>query len=157
MTELRILSNRECGDCRVCCIVPEIKEPEVVKAGGVRCAHLCESGCSIHEAKPSACREFNCAWRVMPELGEGWRPDRIGLLGIAGLTERGQRAVQFIPFRSVLALPNIVKELRRLVSVLEVWLGLSSGEWPPSHKLHLNQLPNRHAWRKLATLQSKVG
>jgi hypothetical protein len=152
MSQRVTLPKRGCGDCRVCCIVPEIKEPELVKASGVRCAHLCKSGCSIHEAKPSACREFNCAWRVMPEIDDSWRPDRVGLLGIVGRTERGA-AVQFIPFRStkVLALPDVARELRRLVSMIEVWVGLSSG-----HKLHLNQLPNRRAWRKLATFNMRT-
>jgi hypothetical protein len=50
----------------------------------------------------------------MPEIDEGWRPDRIGLLGILGLTDTCKRAVQFIPLRNVLGLSSIRKELRRL-------------------------------------------
>jgi hypothetical protein len=150
-----MVTQRECGDCQVCCIVPEINECDLFKPSGNPCPHLCPAGCSIQESKPAACQRFLCAWRVMPEIDEGWRPDRIGLLGIVGVTEAGKRAVQFIPFRSakVLAASAVVKELRRLVSTLEVWIGLPlRGEWPPSRKLHLNGLPNRVAWRRLGNL-----
>jgi hypothetical protein len=143
--------HRGCGDCRVCCIVPKITE--VTKSAGKVCRHLCATGCSIHDSKPTTCRDFLCAWRVMPELDESWRPDRIGLLGIFGLTDTGKRAVQFIPFRNVLGRPSIGKELRRLALVFEVWIGLS-GEWPPSCRLRLNDLPNRSAWRKIGALQT---
>jgi hypothetical protein len=27
-----------------------------------------------------ACREFDCGWWHFPQLGEGWRPDRAGIL-----------------------------------------------------------------------------
>lgn len=136
-----ILPNRDCGACQVCCVLPDINEPELVKPAGAACKHLCGSGCSIQETKPAACRAFQCAWRLLPEIPEGWRPDRVGMLGIIGVTAGGKRAVQFIPFRR--ANPAIVRGLRRLSSTFEVWLGLPEG------KLRIDQLPNRDAWRKL--------
>jgi hypothetical protein len=97
----------------------------------------------------------------MPQHDESWRPDRVGMLGIIGFNEQGagwRCIVQFIPFRSakVLGLPGVVRRLRDLASITDIWLGLSrTGEWPPSNKIHLNGLPNRRAWRKLRGLQFK--
>jgi hypothetical protein len=81
--------KRQCGDCRVCCILPPINEPELVKACGTPCSNLCAAGCSIQETKPAACRTFLCAWRLIPEIDESWRPDRIGMLGIIGFNQLG--------------------------------------------------------------------
>lgn len=130
---------RECGSCHVCCIVPSIKE--LGKASGVACHHLGSGGCSIHASKPAACGEFLCAWRLTPEIPEDWRPDKVGLLGISG------GGILFIPFRDVLGNSMVRRGLRRLVSMMDVWVGR------PSNRVHLNRLVDRNAWRSLSRFQ----
>ena len=75
-----LVPGRECGDCRVCCIVPGIDTREAQKDTGSACRNLCGTGCAIYETRPGACRTFYCAWRALPGLGENWRPDLSGVL-----------------------------------------------------------------------------
>lgn len=153
--------GRECGECNVCCIMSEITDPDLVKPAGVPCPHLCASGCSIHEAKPSDCRAFLCAWRVMGQLPDTFRPDRSGLFGIVGRADGPSGrivGVQFIPVKSADPLRSsaVLKALRSLVADgLQIFVGLPrKGEWPPQRRLNLNTLPNRQGWRKLAAVAS---
>ena len=71
------VARNRCGSCQVCCIVLPIKDLE--KPAGQNCRHLCKQGCDIYNARPVACRTFNCTW-----LLSGWekkhRPDRLGML-----------------------------------------------------------------------------
>jgi hypothetical protein len=73
-----LVPGRACGDCTVCCIVPTIDDPEIQKKPGIRCRH-CEAGCTIYDSRPKSCRDFYCAWRMIPALGPDWRPDRSGV------------------------------------------------------------------------------
>jgi hypothetical protein len=77
----RLVPGRECGDCTVCCIVPTIDDPDIQKKPGMHCRH-CETGCKIYESRPKSCRDFYCAWRMIPALGPDWRPDRSGVFGM---------------------------------------------------------------------------
>lgn len=72
------LAGRECGDCTLCCTLLAIERPELRKAAGVTCPH-CLKGCTIYPERPAPCREFHCAWRLLPIFGEDWRPDRSGV------------------------------------------------------------------------------
>ncbi|HEY8947785.1 MAG TPA: hypothetical protein VIM56_02750 [Rhizomicrobium sp.] len=67
--------GRECGECRACCQYLKIDAPDFHKAPNVLCEHWKE-GCTIYETRPSPCRTFFCGWRLMPNLGDNWRPDR---------------------------------------------------------------------------------
>lgn len=76
---------RVCGNCAVCCVATVI--PELKKPAHVPCAHLVGDGVSQHRcsiyadpAKPKACSVFRCAWLDEPTLGDGCRPDRLGVM-----------------------------------------------------------------------------
>ncbi len=80
---MQLVPGRECGECSVCCVLLNIDTPEFQKMPRTDCAHLApggKSGCTIHATRPPVCRSYHCAWRCMPELGDGWRPDRSGVL-----------------------------------------------------------------------------
>jgi len=55
-----------------------IDKPDIQKQAGVTCRH-CRNGCTIYETRPSLCRNYHCAWRQLPILDDGWRPDRSGV------------------------------------------------------------------------------
>ncbi len=78
---MELIANRECGKCTVCCKVLAIDDPGLVKLPGVICPN-CKtgSGCKIYETRPDPCQGFFCGWRVLPEINEKWRPDRIGVM-----------------------------------------------------------------------------
>lgn len=88
-----LVPGRACDGCMVCCIAPPIDDPELQKKAGVRCRH-CERGCRIYDARPKACRDFYCAWRMIPSLGEDWRPDRSGVLSWFEKTEVAGESVR---------------------------------------------------------------
>ncbi|MBV9991743.1 MAG: hypothetical protein JOZ72_10655 [Alphaproteobacteria bacterium] len=76
-----LVPGRDCGKCTVCCTELHINQPELRKLAGVRCQNLrSDGGCAIYATRFKVCREFHCAWRVMPELSESWRPDRSGIV-----------------------------------------------------------------------------
>lgn len=77
----QLVPGRACGACTSCCRDLKIDAPELKKAPGILCSHCVpEKGCGIYEARPSACRGFYCGWRQMPQLDDGWRPDRSEIL-----------------------------------------------------------------------------
>jgi hypothetical protein len=71
-----------CGECKQCCILPLIDDPELQKPAFTRCKNLCSEGCKIYWKRPKPCSGFECMWlksqsrndRMSPEL----RPDRCG-------------------------------------------------------------------------------
>jgi hypothetical protein len=142
-----MIENRSCGDCDVCCVVPALDEPGLTKPPGVPCKNLCPSGCAIYESRPKPCRAFLCAWRLMPELDESWRPDRVGLLGILDNGVLG-----FLLVRGVLTKP-VLTELRRLCSRVTVRLGISTDTKFVAQQIELNNLTRRE-WRGLHRLRS---
>lgn len=76
-----LVSGRSCGDCRVCCRLPDI--PELDKPINTWCKHTdletAGGGCGIYEDRPKTCREYECAW--LSGLGdEHDRPDRLGVM-----------------------------------------------------------------------------
>lgn len=75
-----LVAGRQCGDCKICCIVPPIDEPEMQKQTNAACRHRSHTGCDIYETRPSACRTYFCGWRRLAFLDDDWRPDRSGVL-----------------------------------------------------------------------------
>ncbi|MDB5439153.1 MAG: hypothetical protein JWM33_1580 [Caulobacteraceae bacterium] len=75
-----LIAGRECGECRGCCIVFAIDEPEVRKEPGEPCSHICAAGCDIYARRPPTCSTFHCAWRQTLALPDHARPDRLGVL-----------------------------------------------------------------------------
>lgn len=89
-------SQRECGDCTACCVLPRIPIGEEEhfpqgKRGYVPCEHLCIGeakdgdsfipGCRIYAHRPGLCRDYKCLWRGGIIQGdERRRPDRLGLM-----------------------------------------------------------------------------
>jgi hypothetical protein len=70
---------KPCVDCGLCCKALEV--PALGKAAGRWCRHFQPGvGCAIHQSRPGDCRDFQCLWTAMPELGEAWRPDRSKLV-----------------------------------------------------------------------------
>lgn len=72
--------NRQCGACTVCCTVLPIESRELRKLPGAPCRHLEGAGCSIYGTRYSICRTYECGWRVLNTLDDGWRPDQSGVL-----------------------------------------------------------------------------
>ncbi len=74
---LKVVQDRQCGDCRVCCSALTIVALD--KPWGEPCKHLVQTGCGIYEQRPSECSEYLCGWRR--GMGdEEHRPDLIGVL-----------------------------------------------------------------------------
>ena len=75
-----LVPGRQCGDCKVCCVVPPIDEPEMQKQPNAMCRHRSMGGCEIYEKRPTVCRTYFCGWRRLVFLNDDWRPDRSGVL-----------------------------------------------------------------------------
>lgn len=75
-----LVPGRECGPCTVCCVVPAIDDPELVKPSGTTCHNCTGTGCAIYASRPQTCRDFLCGWRRLALLGADWRPDLSGVL-----------------------------------------------------------------------------
>jgi hypothetical protein len=90
------LSNEHlCGDCHACCIHLPISANEVstkAKPAGVKCPHLADHGCQVYSRRPSACRQFQCVWRMEPSWPLAWRPERSGLLCLREEIDNGVSA-----------------------------------------------------------------
>jgi len=76
----RLVPDRKCGGCVVCCKILDINWPELRKPAGVLCPHNTGRGCAIYATRPDECRTWFCLWRRIDELPEHARPDRIGVL-----------------------------------------------------------------------------
>jgi hypothetical protein len=71
-------SENSCGACAVCCLALRIDE--FSKPAGTMCQHCTGTGCGIYETRYEVCRGFLCGYRMVPALGDAWRPDRSGIL-----------------------------------------------------------------------------
>ena len=72
--------GKSCGECHACCVELIIDTPELQKEGQVPCEHLKGGRCGIYNKRFKICREFLCGYMLFPDLDEGWRPDRSGVL-----------------------------------------------------------------------------
>jgi hypothetical protein len=71
-------AQNSCGTCTVCCMALNITE--FSKPAGTLCQHCTGTGCGIYETRYEVCQGYLCGWRLLPVLGEEWRPDRSGIL-----------------------------------------------------------------------------
>lgn len=76
-----LVPGRECGECNACCTDLDIVDEAMTKPRGRLCPNWqADCGCTIYDARPQACRSFDCGWRRLADLDDGWRPDRSGIL-----------------------------------------------------------------------------
>jgi Fe-S-cluster containining protein len=80
---------RECDSCTACCtwLIGDAYGWEF--GGGKSCRFLCESGCSVHKARPKTCEGYFCAW-AQELIDEDYRPDKCGFLVSVENNENGQ-------------------------------------------------------------------
>jgi hypothetical protein len=114
-----LIPGRECGECKVCCFIPPIDEPEIQKEPNALCCHRATTGCQIYEMRPTPCRTYFCGWRQLGFLDDAWRPDRSGVLiesGNAGTV--GEQSIVFVlignPLRTVRE-PRFLELIRRML------------------------------------------
>jgi hypothetical protein len=85
-----LIPTRACGTCTVCCTVPAIDDDIITKAPNTACRHCADTrctgtghaGCAVYETRPKVCRDFYCAWRLLPDIPETWRPDRVQVFAL---------------------------------------------------------------------------
>lgn len=73
-----VAQSRSCGECSACCTTCEVSDMEPPKPVGVKCRHVCASGCAIQASKPPSCAAFLCDWRVANSAFD--RPDKSGVM-----------------------------------------------------------------------------
>lgn len=66
-----------CGECNVCCDIPEIKG--LNKPAWTLCKHYC-NGCTIQETKPIDCSSYQCLYYNQDIKNNKYRPDKLGVL-----------------------------------------------------------------------------
>lgn len=72
-------AKRQCGDCSLCCKVMAVEA--LNKPAGQWCAHFARGqGCTIHGARPAACRAFDCHWLLDETMGDEWYPRQSGMV-----------------------------------------------------------------------------
>lgn len=70
------MTERQCGDCQLCCELLPVKG--INKLGGQRCRHQCATGCAVHDKLESValeCKLWNCEW-LAGNAGDLDRPDK---------------------------------------------------------------------------------
>lgn len=66
---------RECGDCNLCCKLPNVKN---VSKDFDWCSN-CDIGigCKIYKDRPKQCKDFYCLWKG-EKLPENLKPNKVG-------------------------------------------------------------------------------
>lgn len=73
-----MIVDSPCGSCSMCCKLLPIEEPDLVKPRDVWCGHYSKGrGCAIYDARPEACRGFECHW--LQAVNEGMSPSETSL------------------------------------------------------------------------------
>jgi Fe-S-cluster containining protein len=74
-SENPLVPHRTCGSCTLCCKVYLVSD--LAKPPGIWCPFVAQGkGCTIRPERPHFCRQFFCGWRLDPNLGPDWKPDR---------------------------------------------------------------------------------
>lgn len=75
---------KQCGLCTLCCELLPVREIGVKAFQGCSLRrtiiHAAGPGCSIYPRRPHACRAWSCGWLMSPDLGDEYRPDRVGFV-----------------------------------------------------------------------------
>lgn len=68
-------TQRQCGDCQLCCKL--LPTEEIKKPAAERCPHQKHGvGCAIYARRPFSCAAWNCRWLLNDDTGDLPRPDR---------------------------------------------------------------------------------
>jgi len=86
---------RPCGDCTACCTWLKGTAYGYEFGGGKSCKFLCETGCSVHRARPKVCEGYFCAWS-QELLPEEMRPDKCGVLASVE-NNKNQQYLKLLP------------------------------------------------------------
>jgi hypothetical protein len=79
-------ARRSCGECTLCCKLPEIVwptdppvgRPALNKPANTLCQYCVEGkGCTIWPERPISCAGFQCLW-LMGFMDDDMRPDKLG-------------------------------------------------------------------------------
>jgi hypothetical protein len=146
-SQLPLVSDRACGECQMCCIVPSIDKPEIQKVPGAPCRHCANGGCGIYETRPQICRAYYCGWRRTRSFPDGWRPDISGIfadLEINSLPQFGPLAVNLIlignPLKTVRR-PDFMDFVARNVLGIALYLMLPGPKGATFARVSLNTPP----------------
>ena len=78
---MKLIPNRDCGECTACCHHIPIDQDDFVKLPNIDCEHLVHGlGCGIYKKRPNTCASWYCSWRYLSNTDENWRPDKCGIL-----------------------------------------------------------------------------
>lgn len=83
----RTSTKRECGNCTACCTAIAVNE--IGKPFNRACNHIGGMGCGIYGKHPDSCRGYQCGW--LTGLGHPLldRPDKLGAVFHASLSDGG--------------------------------------------------------------------
>ena len=123
-------AGRSCGNCTACCTVLAVEELQ--KPMRWACEHVACSGCQIYDARPHACREFNCLWlRGAISGDESRRPDKLGML-IDCFHSTATNKLRFVAFElwnGAFDEPSGAALLAEMAATREVDLSYRNGTW----------------------------
>ena len=106
------LMVRKCGDCNLCCKLPNIHTPKNFKKDYTWCKH-CEIGvgCKIYSDRPKMCKDFVCAW-LLGLTPEELKPNKVGFYIIVE-TDKSFREKVFTVYADTHKVHNIHKYLKK--------------------------------------------
>jgi hypothetical protein len=75
--EAKPVAAKSCGTCTLCCKLFDVDWLEKPKPAGAWCHH-CQpgKGCAIWRNVPEKCASYYCVWRLDPNLGPEWKPEK---------------------------------------------------------------------------------
>ncbi len=86
------MSERQCGECNLCCKVLRVVDPLVNfdKPANVWCPHVeLGKGCTIYDTRPKPCQEFKCLW-LLNLVGDKWHPLKTKVVAAIGSSKFGE-------------------------------------------------------------------
>jgi hypothetical protein len=120
-------AGKACGDCIVCCQVLNIDQPDMLKPAGQMCLHCTGTGCGVYAARPTVCREWECAYKRIASMPPETRPDKLGVLFTIDRQPKPR-----LPFDRLYFVGRAVKDAKALYTenTLNVAYMLSNGPLP---------------------------
>ena len=85
-----LVSNRQCGECHVCCDVLHINEGDFKKPANNICHNYNGLNCNIYDQRPKTCKDWYCLWRQVGWMNETTRPDILGVMFSIERTENSK-------------------------------------------------------------------